>query len=510
MKRLKTAYYGVLGALVALGLATVGYRLVAGMKVTAMTSYVSWGFWVALYIYFIGLSAGSFLLSTMVYVFGMHSLEKVGRAALLSALGALAAGLLFVWVDLGHPYRFWEIFSRPHFTSVMAIESWLYLIYMVLILAELWLLLRDDLVVVARSSRRIAAGLCRVLALGYRPPEDPRQLARTRTREKLWVRILGSIGIPVAIGVHGGTGAIFAVAVARPYWNSGLFPVVFLVSALASGAALVTFLYAAFGKRDGDFLPILRSVAMLTVLFIGLDLLLLVSEVVVGLYSGVPSDVNVFQAMFTGRYWGVFWLGQIGLAGIVPIVIVAAAERRREPAPAQAGGARPVARRVRQTAMWLAGLVALFVIADVWLLAEPVGRAGILAALQVPTRHHAGWWYWIGELVIVIAAAAWLARSWGSPRLWYGAAGLATVAGILAVRLNIVIPGFVVPELSGLRTAYVDPGDFRFSYHYFPSFWELATSVGMIALIVLVFSLLWEWLPLFGSEPARTASPSQG
>ena len=43
------------------------------------------------------------------------------------------------------------------------------------------------------------------------------------------------IGIPVALGVHGGTGAIFAVVKARPAWYSPIVPLVFIISALASG-----------------------------------------------------------------------------------------------------------------------------------------------------------------------------------------------------------------------------------------------------------------------------------
>ncbi len=48
------------------------------------------------------------------------------------------------------------------------------------------------------------------------------------------------------------------------------------------------------------------------------------------------------------------------------------------------------------------------------------------------------------------------------------AAGLIAVT-FIAMRLNIVIPGLVVPELEGLDTAYVDR---RLSFHYVPSLME--------------------------------------
>lgn len=105
---LKRFYYSLLLLLTGVGFWALGVRFMDGMNVTNLTSYFSWGLWVVFYIFFIGLSAGSFLLSTMIYVFKMHALEKVGRISLLSALISLVAGLMFVLIDLGHPERFWH------------------------------------------------------------------------------------------------------------------------------------------------------------------------------------------------------------------------------------------------------------------------------------------------------------------------------------------------------------------------------------------------------------------
>ena len=61
-------------------------RLSLGLAATDLTSQMPWGAWVAFYIYFVGLSAGAFLLSSLVYVFGMMQFERIGRMALLSAI----------------------------------------------------------------------------------------------------------------------------------------------------------------------------------------------------------------------------------------------------------------------------------------------------------------------------------------------------------------------------------------------------------------------------------------
>ena len=406
MRRL---YYLTLGVLSAAGLVGLGIRLAEGLRVTNLTSAISWGLWVALYIYFIGLSAGSFLLSTMVYVFGMHRFERVGRVALLSAFFALGGALVFIWLDLGHPWRFWHPFAYPHFGSVMAVEIWLYLIYIGLIVVELWLLMREDLGRMATESDGSRRLVARLLALGYRPPGDAHALNQDRRRARYWVRLLGMVGVPIAIGVHGGTGGIFGVVGARSYWFGGIFPIIFLVSALASGAALVTLVYALFGDRlERDYFGLLRRLGELMVLFIAIDLLLLLSEILSGMYGGESDQRLGWESVLFGRYWFVFWLGQVGMAGVFAIALVWKGIQRRS-------------------------------------------------------------------------------------RLLLGAAGASTVLGVVAIRLNIVIPAFIVPELPGLDKAYQSP---RLAFTYFPSGLEWVTSIGMVALGLLLFSLALEHLPV--------------
>ena len=91
--------------------------------------------------------------------------------------------------------------------------------------------------------------------------------------------ILGILGIPAAVMVHGGVGTIFAVAKARPNWLGGLFPLLFIVSALTSGGALLTFLTAAFGKMPRERkLKLVSFLAQLTIGFLLLDALIMFAD----------------------------------------------------------------------------------------------------------------------------------------------------------------------------------------------------------------------------------------
>jgi protein NrfD len=95
------------------GLAGWYDRLVHGHVNANYGSVVTWGLWVAAYIYFIGLSAGSFLISSLVYVFNMKRFERIGRLAVFTAVVTLFLALLSIWADLGHMTRAWHVLGAP-------------------------------------------------------------------------------------------------------------------------------------------------------------------------------------------------------------------------------------------------------------------------------------------------------------------------------------------------------------------------------------------------------------
>ncbi|MEX0665160.1 MAG: NrfD/PsrC family molybdoenzyme membrane anchor subunit [Acidimicrobiia bacterium] len=288
-------------------------------------SVVPWGLWVAAYIYFIGLSAGSFLISSLVYVFRVKRFEAIGRTALFTALVTLLLALLSIWADLGHMGRAWRVMANPNFKSPMAWMIWLYGAYFLLLACELWFLVRRDLVVGARGSGWVAR-VQRVLALGS--TDDSQASA---AHDQRVVRVLAIIGVPVAIMFHGGVGALFGVVAARPAWNSGLFPILFLLSALASGGALLTLVVTVFQdgwRRNRDTVIALGRLVLGLLL---LDVLFQFSEYLVAGYGNVPGHVEGLKLIFTGPYWWVFWGWQLALGTVIPIVLLAGRATRRDP-----------------------------------------------------------------------------------------------------------------------------------------------------------------------------------
>ncbi len=355
--------------LAVVGGAGILLRFTTGHRLAAYTSYVPWGMWVAAYIYFIGLSAGAFLLSSLVYVFGVHRLERIAKLALYVAAITLVMALMTIWFDLGHLERFYYVFLRPQFHSMMAWMVWLYTAYFLLLLGELFFALRRDMV-----------------------PLSPEQVAR----DDRILRVLGTIGVPLAIAFHGGVGALFGTVVAREYWHSPIYPILFLTGALVSGGALMTFITAAFWpKKDTDWRELLQFLGRIVLGLILFDLLLEWAEYSIPMWYGVGSEYKLLTYVLFGPYWYVYWVVHILLGVVIPVYLLAT---RRSPAA--------------------------------------IALATFLVAVT-----------------------------------------------FFAIRLNLVIPGLITPELRGLEHSYQDPVGAinRLSYTYFPSLFEWQVLMGVIA-----------------------------
>jgi molybdopterin-containing oxidoreductase family membrane subunit len=313
---LKKLFWVVGVALFAAGLYGWYDRFVYGHLHANYGSVVPWGLWVASYIYFIGLSAGSFLISSLVYVFNVQRFERIGRLAVFTAVVTLLLALLSIWADLGHMFRAWHVLAYPNFQSPMAWMIWLYSAYFLLLVVELWFLLRADMAA-GTDQPGLRGRLYRLLTLGSRDTSDT-----ARRRDRTVVRVLATIGVPVAIMFHGGVGALFGVVAARPGWHSGMFPILFLLSALVSGGALLAMIAAIFQdgfQRNRNIVVLLGRVVLGLLL---LDVLFQISDLLVAFYGNIPGDIASLRLMIGGPFWWVFWGWQIVLGTLIPIMIL--------------------------------------------------------------------------------------------------------------------------------------------------------------------------------------------
>lgn len=284
----------ILGFLV--GLIGLFQRITGGHTVAAYNTYVPWGLWIALYTMLVGVSVGAYLVAALAYGFRVKALQSVGRIALLTAFAALVGGLLAVWLDLGHPLRFLNLFFSTSFNSVMGVMTWLYTIYGVLLVVLIYL-----------SGKNVKTPILRFLTL---------------------------LGLALVVIFGGAEGSLFGVVSAQPLWESGLTPILFLVEGALSGVALVLFLAVLLGRLEAGTGQILRWMVL------GLLLAVVVlnwAEFSTALYSGIPAKAESLNLVLFGPFWWVFWFVSVGLGLVVPLLLLIIAGRNKA-ALATAGG----------------------------------------------------------------------------------------------------------------------------------------------------------------------------
>jgi Ni/Fe-hydrogenase subunit HybB-like protein len=208
---------------------------------------LQWSVLIVLYPYITGLVAGAFILASLERVFRVEEVKPTYRLALLTALAFLLVAPLPLQMHLGHPERSLEMYLTPHTASAMAMFGFVYLWYlMAVLLLEIWLDYRKDVVRLAATTTGPLRLVYRLLTLGSRDVSE--EALRVDDRAGYVVTL---IGIPSAFLLHGYVGFIFGSVKANPWWSTPLMPIVFLFSAIVSGIAAVMLLYMAIARLRG-------------------------------------------------------------------------------------------------------------------------------------------------------------------------------------------------------------------------------------------------------------------
>ena len=285
--RSKRYYYAVaaLAAVALAGLASFSISYVEGHQVFGSSNTIPWGLPIVVAIYLIGLSAGSLILSSLTYVFGQERYKPIARMAVFLAVVLIFGAMIAIAVDLGRPEKAWRLFMffyLNNMTSMFALNGILYGGYFVISLVYLGSILANKM--------------------------------------KL-IKPIGILAVCWAALVHMGTGAIFGFIATREIFYSPIKPFEFLAAAMVSGLALLilaVFFTLKIAKRSISNEIIFNLRRLLTLLIIFLVILVVVDKLT-HLYS--PNrDATIF--LLTGRYSPLFWVGQVGLGYVIPLIIL--------------------------------------------------------------------------------------------------------------------------------------------------------------------------------------------
>jgi Ni/Fe-hydrogenase subunit HybB-like protein len=280
---------------------------------------LQWSVLIVLYPFITGLVAGAFILASLERVFNVQAVKPTYRLALLTALAFLIVAPLPLQLHLGHPERSFEMYLTPHTESAMAMFGFVYLWYlMVVLVLEIWLDYRRDIVLKWRASRGFMRFVYGAMALW----SDNIGESALRLDDQIG-RALTVIGIPSAFLLHGYVGFIFGSIKANPWWSTPLMPIVFLFSAIVSGIACILLLYFAtcWMRRVRVDMPCVDTIARYLYYAFLVDFSLEMLDLIHRIYEADESfralDFMVHTRLFTSQI-----VVQIIFGTVVPLALL--------------------------------------------------------------------------------------------------------------------------------------------------------------------------------------------
>ena len=265
---------GVSAVAVLVGLALWFMQLSGGMVQTAMRNLDSWGLYITGFMFFVGLSAGGLIISSVPKALGIRGFGGISKVAVFSSIACTVVAIGLVVVDMGQPFRVWELFVYSNLGGPLMWDIIVLSTYLILSIVYLWAYRRED------------AG----------------KMSHTA------IRVISIIALVVAVGVHTVTAWIFSLSAAHEFWHTALMGPWFVASALDCGTALVLIVVIALQKAGR--LTIERSsmvnLAKMLAVFTCVDLYFFACDL---LTSGFPGGegANVVAMLVTGPLAPFFW-----------------------------------------------------------------------------------------------------------------------------------------------------------------------------------------------------------
>ena len=122
----------VLAVLSVAGIGAYIFQLAGGLAVTGMSNGVSWGLYITMFMFFVGLSAGGLIVASSASVFHIKRFKAVAMPAIILSTVCICLAGMFVLIDLGGIQRVWRIVTGPNPTSPLVWDICVITLYLVI------------------------------------------------------------------------------------------------------------------------------------------------------------------------------------------------------------------------------------------------------------------------------------------------------------------------------------------------------------------------------------------
>jgi Ni/Fe-hydrogenase subunit HybB-like protein len=303
MTRVRSVFWRVVAfAILAAGACATWIRFTSGLgAATNLNDQFPWGLWIGFDILCgVGLAAGGFAITTAVYILHLDKLRPIVRPTVLTAFLGYLLVVFALMIDLGRPWNIWRAMVWWNPRSVMFEVAWCVMLYSTVLALEFSPILFERLKW-RRPLKIVKAAVVPLVGLGF--------LLSTLHQSSL-----GSLYLILPTRLH-------------PLWYSPLLPVLFWISAVAVGLAMVIFESGMSARAFGRHLEfhLLQGVSKVMALLLGLFLLVRFWDL-----GARGSLGSAFRLSGDGSYEALmFWLETALLA--VPALLVVLPRVRRNP-----------------------------------------------------------------------------------------------------------------------------------------------------------------------------------
>jgi molybdopterin-containing oxidoreductase family membrane subunit len=306
-------------ALLAWGGVSAFLCLYKGLNQTNMSNIFAFALWIVFDLAVIALGAGAFFTGFLTYVIGRKELKSIINAAVIIGFICYSGAVAMLGIDIGQPIRGWFIFWHANVHSMLTEVSFCITCYL------------------------------GVLAIEYIPVIlENRQIDKVPHLRLFGHNLHHVMGVFAATGTflsffhQGSLGGMFGVMYARPFverWDFYVWPTtffLFVLSAIAAGPCftiLCTKLTEAISRKKLVPDNAVQFLAKLSGWLLASYIVLKIVDTLVWANTALPADGFSFGDIYgMGPYGALMVIGEIGIFGVIPAILLLIPQVRRNPA----------------------------------------------------------------------------------------------------------------------------------------------------------------------------------
>jgi Ni/Fe-hydrogenase subunit HybB-like protein len=267
-------YAWIASLITAIGLGAYGFshHIIGGLGVTNMNDHVPWGIGIANFVFFVGVAAAAAILVVPAYVYKRKDVKQVVLVGELMAFCSVLMCMLFITTDVGRPERLWHLAPvLGELNLPSSLLAWDVLVFQGYLLLNLHI-----------------------------PGYLLYQRYRGREAKAIYYLPFVFVSIFWAVSIHTVTAFLLSGLGSRPFWNTAILAPRFLMSAAASGPAILFFVFTIIKKNSTLEVPETVFELLKTVLKVAMpvNLFLLFCEAFTEFYPGTLHAASAEYLFF--------------------------------------------------------------------------------------------------------------------------------------------------------------------------------------------------------------------